>query len=144
METQIVIFLALVSIVFIINTVLIWLTYKALSGLTSKVTEGVSQFVISTKTNEWMPALKSASEQAIAVTEAAKLKLAQCQPAVEKAHNSYRAALNKVDSTLETVADQITTNAKKARDVVAGPAVSFLAFATGLAQVIEDTDEGEE
>jgi hypothetical protein len=139
METQIVIFLALVSVALIMNTVLIWLTYKVLSSLTSKVTEGVSEFVIATKTNEWMPALKSASEQAIALTEATKHKLAECRPAVENAHERYRAALNKMDSTLENVADQITTNATKVRDVVAGPAVSFLAFAAGLAQVIDDT-----
>ena len=143
METQIVIFLGLVSLALIMNTVLIWLTYKALSGLTSKVTEGVSQFVVSTETNEWMSALKSASEQAVAVTEATKLKLAESHAAVENAHNSYRSALNKVDSTLETVADQITTNAKKAQAVVAGPAVSFLTFAAGLAQVIEGTENEE-
>jgi hypothetical protein len=143
METQIVIFLALVSVAVITNTALIWLTYKALSGLTSKITEGVSQFGISTKINEWMPALKSASEQAIAVTEATKLKLAESQTAVENAHERYRVALNKMDSTLGSVADQITTNAQKARDVVAGPAVSFLAFAAGLATVMEDSEREE-
>jgi|ERR1041385_5315585 hypothetical protein len=143
METQIVIFLGLVSLALIMNTVLIWLTYKALSGLTSKVTEGVSQFVVSTETNEWMSALKSASERAVAVTEATKLKLTESHAAFENAHHSYRSVLNKVDATLETVADQITTNAKKAQDVVAGPAVSFLAFAAGLAQVIEGTESEE-
>jgi alkylation response protein AidB-like acyl-CoA dehydrogenase len=143
METQIVIFLALVSVAVITNTALIWLTYKALSGLTSKITEGVSQFGISTKINEWMPALKSASEEAIAVTEATKLKLAESQTAVENAQGRYRVALNKMDSTLGSVADQITTNAQRARDVVAGPAVSFLAFAAGLAQVIDNSESEE-
>jgi hypothetical protein len=143
METQIVIFLALVSVALITNTALIWLTYKALSGLTSKITEGVSQFGISTKINEWMPALKSASEQALAVTEATKLKLAESQTVVENTHERYRVALNKMDSTLGSVADQITTNAEKARDVVAAPAVSFLAFAAGLAQVIDNSESEE-
>ena len=143
METQIVIFLGLISVALIMNTALIWLTYKAFSVLSSKVTEGVSQVVTSKETNEWMSALKSASEQAIAVTEATKLRMAECRQVVENAQEDYRAALNKVDSTLETVEDQVTTNAKKARDLVAGPAFSFLAFAAGLAQMGEDIESEE-
>ena len=143
METRIVIFLAFVSVALITNTLLIWLAYKALTGFTSKVTETMSQFVTSSETNEWIATLKSASEQAITVTEATKLRIAESLPAVEKAQQNYRSALDKANSTLETVADEITTKTKKARDVVAGPAFSFLAFAAGLSQVIENIETEE-
>jgi hypothetical protein len=143
MERQIVIFLGLVSFALIMNTILIWLAYTALSGLTSKVSEGVSQFAAAAETTDWMSKLKSASEEAIAITEATKLRMAECQPVIENAQKNYRAALDKVDSTLETVADEITTNAKKARDVVAGPAFSFLAFVAGLSQWIENSESEE-
>jgi hypothetical protein len=143
METQIVIFLAFVSVALITNTLLIFLVYKALSGVTSKVTEGVSAIVTTTEINDWMTKLKSASEQAVAVTEETKVRIAECQPAIENAHNNYRAALKKVDSTLETVADEVTKNARKARDVVAKPAFSFIAFVAGLAQMIENLESEE-
>jgi hypothetical protein len=143
MEIRIVIFLAFVSVALITNTLLIWLVYKALSGLTSKVTDTVSQFITSSETNEWIATLKSASEQAIAVTEAAKLRIIESQPVIEKAQQDYRAVLDKANSTLETVAEEITTKAKQTRDVVAGPAFSFLAFAAGLSQVIENIETEE-
>jgi hypothetical protein len=143
METRLVIFLAFVSVALITNTLLIWLAYKALTGFTSKVTEAVSMFVTNTETNEWIASLRSASEHAIAVTEATKVRIIECQPVVEKAQQNYRSALNKMDSALETVADEITTNAKKARDVVSGPAFSFTAFVAGLTQVLEDTETEE-
>ena len=140
METQIVMFLALIAIALTMNTVLIFLAYKALSGVTAKVTEGVSEFVSLTQTKEWMTALQSASEQAIAVTETTKLKMAASQSVVENAQKNYRETLKKVDGTLETVADQITSNAKKVREAVAGPAFSFLTFAARMAENFESED----
>jgi membrane-anchored protein YejM (alkaline phosphatase superfamily) len=143
METRIVIFLAFVSIALITNTLLIFFVYKALAGFTSKVTTTVSEFAVMTEMKDWMSALQTASERAVDITEATKVKMAESQPVVENAQKNYRAALQKVDSTMETVADQITTNAKKAKDVVSGPAFSFLAFAAGLAQRIENIETEE-
>ena len=137
METQIVIFLALVAFALAVNTALIFAAYKALSGVTSKVTEGISEFVSLGETKEWMATLQSASEQAIAVTEAAKLQMAASAPVIENAHKNYREALKKVDSTLNTVEGEIEANAKKVRDAVSGPAFSFLSFAARLIQNIE-------
>src|SRR5215471_9113300 len=128
METRIVLFLAFVSIALITNTLLIFLVYKALSGVTSKITE-TFPIVSKSEIRIWMSALQSASEQAVAVTEATKLKMAECLPVAENAHKNYQGVLKEVDSTLETVADQITTSARKVRDVVARPAFSFVAFA---------------
>jgi hypothetical protein len=143
METRIVIFLGFVSIALITNTLLIWFAYKTLTGLTSKVTETVSMFVTNTEANKWIASLRSASEQAVAVTEATKVRITECQSVVEEAQQKYRLTLNKVDSTLGMVADEITTNAKKAQAAVSGPAFSFIAFAAGLMQVLEDAETEE-
>jgi len=83
MEIRIVIFLAFVSVTVITNALLIWFAYKAFSNVTSKVTESVLQFETSSATKEWLTALQSASEQAIAVTEAAKIRVAGIEPALE-------------------------------------------------------------
>jgi hypothetical protein len=143
METRIVLFLAFVSIALITNTLLFFLVYKALSGATSKVTETVSTIASRNEITTLISALHSASENAVAATDSAKLKMAECQPMIENVHKNYRAALNKVDSTLETTADQITTSAKMARDLVAGPAFSFIAFTAGLTQAIENLESEE-
>ena len=140
METRIVLFLAFVSIALIMNTLLIFFVYKALSGVTSKVTEGVSAVVTNSEIREWMTTLESASEQAVAATEATKMRMLECEPVIENARKNYYAALKKADSTMETVANEITQNAKKARDVVAKPAFSFIAFAAGLTRMIENLD----
>src|SRR5438477_7739977 len=143
METRIVLFLAFVSIALITNTLLIFFVYKALSGVTSKVTEGVSAIVTNNEIREWMSTLESASEQAVAATEATKIRMLECDPVIENARKTYYAALKKADSTMEKVATEITQNAKKARDVVARPAFSFIAFAAGLTQLIENLDSEE-
>ena len=83
-----------------------------------------------------MSTLESASEQAVAATEATKIRMLECEPAIENARKTYYTALKKADSTMEKVATEITQNAKKARDVVARPAFSFIAFAAGLTQLI--------
>jgi hypothetical protein len=132
METQIVIFLALVAFALAMNTVLIFLVYKALSGVSSKVTDGISELFSVAQSKEWMATLQSVSEQAIAVTEAAKLQMAASGPVIESAQKNYRETLRKVDSTLDTVEGEIASNAKKVRDAVSGPAFSFLSFAAGL------------
>jgi hypothetical protein len=143
METRIVLFLAFVSIALITNTLLFFLLYKAVSGVTSKVTETASIFTSRSEITTWLSALQSASEQAVAATDAAKLKIAECQPVVESVQKNYRATLTKVDSRLAMAAGQITTSAKNARDVVVGPAFSFMAFAAGLTQAIENLEEQE-
>src|SRR5437762_4453761 len=119
METRIVIFLAFVSVAVITNTLLIWFAYKAFANFTFKVTETVSQFQTSGETREWINAMQSASEQAVAVTEATKVKMAEVDPVLERTHQQYRQVLTTVDSKLDTVANEITTNAAKMRDVVA-------------------------
>ena len=143
METNLVIFLALVSFTLIINTMLIFGVYKALAGVTSKVTKSVSTFTVSADAKVWLASLQSMSERTVAATEAAKLKLAEFDPAIARAQQSYRQALVKVDSTLESVACEVTVSAEKARDLMAGRAFSILAFAAGVAEFLQDFETEE-
>jgi hypothetical protein len=138
MEIRIVLLLAFVSIALITNTLLFWLAYKALSGFTAKVTETVSLFANSSERMEWLNALGSASEKAIALTETAKVRMAESRPIVEKTLQDYKVVLKRVDSTLETVEREVAANARKARDVVREPAFSFVSFVAGLIQKIQN------
>src|SRR5437870_1654513 len=137
METRIVIFLAFVSVTVIGNTLLIWFAYEAFANFTFKVTETVSQFQTRSETREWINAMQSASEQAVALTEATKIRMAEVEPALEKTREQYRQALVTVDSRLDTVAKEITTHAEKMRNVVAKPAFSIVTFAAGLSKFFE-------
>ncbi len=143
METNIVIFLLFITVACTINVGLIWLIYKALAGVTAKVTESVSNFTVSGEAKAWISTLQSMSEQAVAVTESTKIKIAEVEPMIERAQQSYHDALADVDSRLETLARQITTSARKARDLMAGPATSVLAFAAGLTDFLRNFDSDE-
>jgi phosphoenolpyruvate carboxylase len=140
METRIVIFLAFVSVTLITNTLLIWLTYKAFANVRVKVTETVSQFQANGEMREWISAMQSASEQAVAVTEETKIKMAEIEPVLDRTREQYRQVLANVDSKLDTVANEITTNAAKMRDVVAKPAFSIVTFVGGLARFLENME----
>ncbi len=143
METRIVIFLAFVSVTVITNTLLIWLVYKGFANFTFKVTETVTQFQTSGETREWITAMQSASEQAVAVTEETKMKMAEIEPVLDRTREQYRRVLATVDSKLDTAANEITTNAAKMRDVVAKPAFSIVTFVTGLRRFLETMESDE-
>ena len=142
METRIVIFLGFVSVTVLANTLLIWFAYKSFARFTSNLTATVSQFQTSNETKAWLAMLQSSSEQAIAVTAEAKLRIAEFEPMLERAQQQYLSALTQVDSKLEMVAGEITTNAQKVRDIVTKPAFSTVAFAAALSHVLE-TEIGE-
>src|SRR5438045_8451531 len=103
MEPRIVIFLALISITLITNTLLIWLAYKAFADVTSKVTETVSELQSSSETRQWIAMIHTASEQAVSVTEAARVKLAELEPLIANARQQPSEPMARGDSTLETV-----------------------------------------
>ena len=140
METQIVIFLACISVTVITNTLLIWFVYKGFAGVTSKITETVSEFKTSSETKAWLRMFESASKQAVAVTEATKIQIAEFEPALDRAQQHYLHTLARVDSKLEIAAGDITRNAQKIRDVVAQSAFSTVAFFTTLSRVLETTE----
>jgi len=140
METLILIFLALISVTVITNTVLIWFVYRGCAGFTSKITETVSELKMSSKTTTWLRKFESASRQAVAVTEASKIKIAEFGPPLDRAQQHYLQTLGQVDSKLEQTAADITRSAQEIRDVVAQLAFSTVAFFTGLSRVLETTE----
>ena len=139
-----VVFVAFIFASAVINAAIIWLAYKAFAGLTSKVTETVSEFEKSSETRLWIDSLQVAAKQAAMVTEATKLKMAELEPVLGRAQENYRDTLVEVDSRLEEAAEEITKSAQKLRDVVAKPAFSVVAFAAGLAKVLDPTIEADE
>ena len=143
METRLVIFLAFVSVTLITNTLLIWFAYRAFANFTVKVTETVSQFQTSGEIREWITAMQSASEQAVALTEETKIKMAEIEPVLDRTREQYQQALATVDAKLDMVANEITTNAAKMRDVVAKPAFSIVSFVAGLARKLESIESDE-
>jgi hypothetical protein len=143
METRIVIFLAFVSVAVITNTLLIWFAYKAFANFTLKVNETVSQFQTSGEMREWIMTMQSASEQAVALTEATRIKMAEIEPVLDRTREQYQQALATVDSKLDAVANEITTNAARMRDVVAKPAFSIVTFVAGLTRFLETTESDE-
>jgi hypothetical protein len=143
METRLIIFLAFVSVTLITNTLLIWFAYRAFANFTVKVTETVSQFQTSGEIREWITAMQSASEQAVALTEETKIKMAEIEPVLDRTREQYQQALATVDAKLDMVANEITTNAAKMRDVVAKPAFSIVTFVAGLARFVETTESDE-
>ena len=142
METRIVIFLAFVSVAVIVNTLLIWFAYRGFARFTSKLTATVSAFGTSSETKAWLTTLQFVSEQAIAVTGTAKIKIAEFEPMLDRAQQRHLKALTDVDSKLEMVATEITTNAQRVRNIVTKPAFSTVAFAAALSHVLE-TEIGE-
>jgi hypothetical protein len=143
MELRIVIFLGLISITLITNTLLIWLVYKAFSEITAKVTGTVSQLESSTEAREWIGRMQSASEQVLSATETAKVRIAELEPLLVNARQQHRDTMARVDSALQGVADELAASARKMRDVVAKPAFSVLAFAATISQYLQSLETEE-
>jgi hypothetical protein len=143
MEIRIVIFLFFVFVTVTSNTIMIWFAYRAFAGMTSKVTETVSEFGKSSETRAWIDSLQVAAAEAVAVTEATKQRMAEFEPMIIRAQANYKRALADADSKLEAVAEEVSVGARKMRDVVAKPAFSVMAFVAGLAKVAESTEDEE-
>ena len=143
MELRIAIFLFFVFVTVASNTLLIWFAYKAFANITMRVTETVTEFEKSSETRQWIDSLSVAAEQAAALTEVTKRKMADLEPALGRVQEDFKRSLATVDAKLEDVAEGIDTAARNVRDVVAKPAFSVMTFAAGLAKVIEPADPDE-
>ena len=93
MEIRITIFLFFASVTIITNTLLILFAYKAFANITAKVTETVAEFEKSGETREWIDSLRIAAEQAAAVSEVTKQKLAEFEPVISRAQENYSRTL---------------------------------------------------
>jgi hypothetical protein len=143
MELRIVVFLSFVSVTVITNAVLIYLIYKGFAGLTNKVDSTVSEFQKNGEVKEWLDSLQTASAEAVIVTQATKEQIAEFEPVIARAQESYKRSLVQIDTKLEHVEDKINTNAQQVQEAVAKPAFSVLAFAAGIAKLFGITAEDE-
>jgi len=143
MELRILLFLIFACGTILMNTALIFLAYKAFSGLSIKVTATVSELEKTGELKQFLGSLHAASEQAVTVTQATKERIAEFEPVISKVHETYNRSIAQVDSKLEEVAGEINTSAEKVRDTVAKPAFSVMAFAAGLTKILQ-TMKGDE
>jgi|SRR5262245_27791775 len=136
MEIRIVIFLAFVSVTLITNTLLILFAYRALAGMTSKLTATVAELGKNSETRELIDSLYVASENAASVTESAKLRVAAFTTVLGRAQETYRRSLDAADSRLEKVAGNVDQASQKVRDAVAKPAFTVASFSAGFIKVL--------
>src|SRR5262249_17931102 len=116
-------------------TLVILFAYRALAGVTSRLTASASEFTTSSETREWIESLQTAAEQAVSVTEVTKTKMQEFEPRLDEVHENYRRTLVLADMKLEKAAGNITTAAQTVRDVVAKPAFAVASFAAGLSKI---------
>ena len=143
MELRILLFLIFAGGTILMNTALIFLAYKAFSGMSIKVTATVSELEKTGELKQLLGSLHAASEQAVTVTQATKERMAEFEPVISKVYETYNRSIAQVDSKLEEVAGEINTTAEKVRDTVAKPAFSVMAFAAGLTKFLQ-TMKGDE
>jgi hypothetical protein len=137
MELRIVVFVAVVALGTLLNTALIFAAYKAFAGLTSKVTTTVTEFQRNNELRKFIVSMQTVGEQAVTITEGTKQRIAEFEPVMAKAQDSFGRTLDMVDSKLEETAKRMDSSARKIRDAVAKPAVSTMAFVAGVMKVIE-------
>lgn len=143
MELRILLFLIFACGTILMNTALIFLAYKAFSGLSIKVTATVSELEKTGELKQFLDSLHAASEQAVTVTQATKERMAEFEPVITKVYETYNLSIAQVDSKLEKVFGEINMSAEKVRDTVAKPAFSVMAFAAGLTKIWQ-TMKGDE
>src|SRR5262245_48746670 len=137
MEIQIVVFLALAAVAIFINTAVLIGAYRSLSGLTSKVTETVSEFSRNSETRQWLESCQTASERAAAISETTKLKLTEFDDKLVRAHEKYRMALVTADMKLEQAADGISTAAKGMKNIIVKPAMGVSRVASSVTKFLD-------
>lgn len=137
MELRIVVFVGVVAFGTLLNTILIFGAYKAFASLNSKVTTTVSDFQKNNELRQFIDSMQTVGKQAVTITESTKQRIAEFEPVIARAQDSFGRTLDSVDSKLEETAKQIDGSARKIRDAVAKPAVSTMAFVAGLVKVFE-------
>jgi hypothetical protein len=138
MEIRIVIFLAFVSVTLITNTLLILFAYRALAGMTSKVTATVEELGKSSETRELIDSLHAAAENAASVTESAKLKVAAFTNVLSRVQENYHHSLDTAELRLEKVAENVDNASQRVRDAIAKPAFTVASFSAGFIKVLGD------
>jgi len=141
MEIRILVMLALLVIYGILNVAVFVAAYVALSRATKKVSDAASHVGKDSETGQWIDSARAAAEQAVSATETAKRKVAEFEGALSRFQENCSRGLAQADSRLDTVAEGITDNAQKIRDVVATPAFSVMAFSARIARAFETEEK---
>jgi hypothetical protein len=143
MELRIVIFLGIVALGTMLNTALVFAAYRAFAGLTSKITTTVSDFETKREIRQLLDSMQTMGRHAVTVTESTKQGIAEFEPVLARAQDSWARSLAMVDSKLEEAAKQIDSSACKIRDAVAKPAFATMALVAGLTKVVETIQSDE-
>jgi len=130
--TLLIIFLIAVAFNIAINAALMFAANRGFAKATVKIDEVVRQFQAGSETREWLHSLQLASENAVRMTEAAKQRLAENEPVLERLQDRYEYNLAKIDMTVQRVAAGLSENATRVRDSVAKPAEKFATVAAGI------------
>src|SRR5262245_56737957 len=138
MEIRIVVFVALICVTIITNTLVLLFAYRTFAGLTSKLTSGISEFSKRAETRELIESMRSTAEHAAALTESIKVRMQDVDPVLRRTEEDYRSALSAVDSRVAKAAKDINTAAHTMRDAVAKPAFAVVSFAAGIRRVLND------
>jgi hypothetical protein len=138
MEIRIVIFLAFVSVTLITNTLVILLAYRALAGMTKKITETVAELKSGSETRELIDSLRVAAQRAASITESAKLKMAEFDPALCRVQENYQRNLAAADLKLQKAAENINATAQNVRDLVAKPVFAAASFSAGVIKLLRE------
>jgi phosphoenolpyruvate carboxylase len=144
MEIRLVVFLGLVFVAVTVNAALLFATYRMFAGMTAKMTEAIADVQKNAEMREWINSLSVAAEQAASVTGAAKVKLAEFEPVLNRAQENYRRTLATIDSRLDETAEKINTTSRDLRDVVSKPAFAVATFAAGVTKVLARDEEDDE
>lgn len=143
MEIQIVAFLGLAAFAIIINSVILFVAYRSLAGLTTRVTKTVSEFSHSSETRQWIESCQIAAERAAVISETTKVKLTEFDEKLGRAQENYRIALATADMRLEKAAEGIDTAAKGMRNIVAKPAKGVAKVAASVTRFLEGDRTGQ-
>jgi hypothetical protein len=143
MEIRILFFLVFVSVTVVFNTALIFVVYKLFAGMTAGITQSMSSFRNSSETRELIQSMQFAAERAASISETAKVKLAQFDPVLHRAHASFIETLKTVDSKLDEFGERANMAAETVRDTVAKPAFTVVSFAAGVSQALQEFRDDE-
>jgi hypothetical protein len=132
MEIRLVFFLAFTSAALIMNTFLVFFTYRAFAKFTSNLTETIREFHTDSATRVWVASVHSASEQAVSVTETAKQKFVEYDSVMVRLQARYEFALAKVDTRMASFEKRMLDSTKGIKDKIEGPAYKVAAVARGI------------
>jgi hypothetical protein len=97
MEGRLIIFIACVGVTLIVNTLIIFMVFRILGNIATKLTEGMHEFQSGSPTRHWLAMMQSASEDLARVTGIAKEHVAGLEPVLAQMQAEHAERLAKAD-----------------------------------------------